>query len=186
MFHFIQTPLDWLMIIESQVYWDERGFFMETYHKWDFDNAWINCNFVQDNHSKSKAWVLRGLHFQTKNTQSKLVRVIAWSVYDVALDLRKNSPTFWKWFWIVLNSENKKQLFVPAWFAHWFLTLTDDTEFVYKCDNFYNPESEGWIMWNDEELNINWKDFFDSEKIIISEKDKKNMSLNDFRIINPF
>ncbi|NUJ98148.1 dTDP-4-dehydrorhamnose 3,5-epimerase [Candidatus Gracilibacteria bacterium] len=159
---------------------------METYNKGDFDNVGINCNFVQDNHSKSKAGVLRGLHFQTKNTQSKLVRVIAGSVYDVALDLRKNSPTFGKWFGVVLNSENKKQLFVPTGFAHGFLTLTDDTEFVYKCDNFYNPESEGGIMWNDEELNINWKDFFDSEKIIISEKDKKNMSLNDFRIINPF
>lgn len=186
MFNFIQTPLNWLIIIEPQVFWDERGFFMETYNEKKFKENGIQVDFVQDNHSKSKAWVLRGLHFQTKNTQSKLVRVIAGSVYDVALDLRKSSSTYGKWYGIILSAENKKQLFVPAWFAHWFLTLTDDTEFVYKCDNFYNPSAENWIIWNDKELDINWWIFYDIEKFIISEKDKKNMLFNDFKIINPF
>ncbi len=183
---FLKTPLDWLIIIETKVFWDERGFFMETYNEKEFKENGIQVNFVQDNHSKSKAWVLRGLHFQTKNTQSKLVRVIAGSVYDVALDLRKSSSTYWKWYGIILSTENKKQFFVPAGFAHWFLTLENNTEFVYKCDDFYNPSAENWIIWNDKELNINWWDFYNREKISTSEKDKKNMLFTDFKIINPF
>lgn len=186
MFKFIQTPLDWLIVIEPQIFWDERGFFMEIYNKKEFFEAGINKDFVQDNQSKSKAWVLRGFHFQTTNIQAKLVRVIAGSVYDVALDLRKSSSSYGKWYGIVLSAENKKQIFIPQGFAHWFLTLENDTEFVYKCDNFYTPESEGWILWNDKELNINWWDFFEIEKIIISEKDKKNISLSDFWDLNPF
>lgn len=186
MFKFIETPLKNAYVIEPQVFWDERGFFMETYNKKDFDNGWIINNFVQDNHSKSKAWVLRWLHFQTKNTQAKLVRVVAGSVYDVIVDLRKNSISFWKWFWILLSAENKKQLFVPKWFAHGFLTLEDDTEFIYKCDDFYNPEWDGWIIYNDKILNINWWEYFDTNKLIISDKDKKHPSLKDFIKNNPF
>lgn len=186
MFNFIQTPLVWAMVIEPQVFWDERGFFMETYSKKDFMNAWINIEFVQDNHSKSKAWVLRWLHFQTINTQSKLVRVVSGSVYDVAVDLRKNSPSFWKWFGILLSAENKKQFFIPQGFAHWFLTLEDNTEFVYKCDDFYNPLWDWWIAYDSQELNIDWEKYFDLEKIIISDKDKKHPHLWDFNRINPF
>lgn len=186
MFVFEKTPLLWAFVITPQIFWDERGFFMETYSKKEFINAWIDVEFVQDNHSKSKAWVLRWLHFQTKNTQSKLVRVISWSVYDVIVDLRKNSPTFWKWFWILLTSENKKQLFVPSWFAHWFLTLEDDTEFVYKCDNFYSPEFDGGILWNDKDLNINWWEYFDIEKLTISSKDQNQKTFLEFSKINTF
>lgn len=186
MFNFIKTPLNWAYIIEPQIFWDERGFFMETYNEKEFNNSWINVNFVQDNHSKSKAWVLRWLHFQTINTQSKLVRVIAGSVYDVAVDLRKESLTFWKWFWVVLSAINKKQFFIPKGFAHWFLTLEDNTEFVYKCDDFYNPVWDSWIAYNDIDLNIDWWKYFNIEDLIISEKDKKQLSLKDFSKNNPF
>jgi len=186
MFNFIKTEIDWLIIIQPQVFWDLRGFFMETYSEKEFKNAWINCNFIQDNHSKSRAWTLRWLHFQTIDTQSKLVRIVAGSVYDVVVDLRKNSPTYSKWFWIVLSAENKKQLFVPKWFAHWFLTLEDDTEFVYKCDNYYNPSFEWWIIYNDIDLNINWWEYFDTNKLIVSDKDKKQITLKEFDKINPF
>lgn len=186
MFNFIQSTLNLAIIIEPQIFWDERGFFMETYNKLEFEKAWINIEFVQDNHSKSKAWVLRWLHFQTINTQSKLVRVISGSVYDVAVDLRKNSTTYWKWYWVILSAENKKQFFIPAWFAHWFLTLEDDTEFVYKCDDFYNPEWDSWIAYNSPELNINWWKYFDTSKLIISDKDKKHLNFTDFSKNNPF
>lgn len=186
MFKFTNTSLEWAIIIEPQVFGDERGFFMETYSKKDFMEAWIDVEFVQDNHSKSKAWVLRGLHFQTINTQSKLVRVISWSVYDVAVDLRKNSPSFWKWFGLVLSAENKKQFFIPAGFAHGFLTLEDDTEFVYKCDDFYNPAWDSWIIYDSIELNINWWEYFEIDKIIVSDKDKKHKSLTEFSKNNPF
>ena len=172
MFKFIETEIPEVIIVEPQVFWDERGFFMETYSEKEFKQNWIIVNFVQDNHSKSSAWVLRWLHFQTINTQSKLVRVISWSVYDVAVDLRKGSPTYWKWIWEILSAKNKKQLFIPQGFAHWFLTLEDNTEFVYKCDDFYNPEWDWWISYDSTYLNINWWDFFDKEKLIISEKDQ--------------
>ncbi len=181
MFHFSNTPLTWAIIIEPQIFWDERGFFMETYNEKEFQNAWINVHFVQDNHSKSKAWVLRWLHFQTINTQSKLVRVISGSVYDVAVDLRKGSKSYWKWFWVILSAENKKQFFIPKWFAHWFLTLEDNTEFVYKCDDFYNPEWDSWIAYNSPELNINWWEYFDEDKLIISEKDTKHQNFDEKR-----
>lgn len=186
MFKFTEPSITWLIIIEPQIYGDERGFFMETYSKKEFENAWIACNFVQDNHSKSKAWVLRWLHFQTLNTQSKLVRVISWSVYDVAVDLRKDSKTYWKQFWIMLSAENKKQFFIPKWFAHGFLTLADDTEFVYKCDDYYNPEWDSGIIYDDIDLNINWWEYFDVKKLIISDKDKKHPTLKEFDKINPF
>lgn len=186
MLNFIKTQIEWLYVIEPQVFWDQRGFFMETYSKKDFENAWLNIDFVQDNHSKSKAWVLRWLHFQTLNTQTKLVRVISWSVYDVAVDLRKNSPTYWKWMWLVLSWENKKQFLIPKWFAHWFLTLEDNTEFVYKCDDFYNPLWDAGISYNSPELNINWWEYFDTQKLIISDKDKNHPTFLEFDKINNF
>lgn len=180
-FNFVNTEIEWLIVVEPQVFWDERGFFMETYNKQEFSKWGINIEFVQDNHSKSKKWVFRWLHFQIQNTQSKLVRVVAWSVMDYALDLRKWSDTYWKLFSILLSAENKKQLFIPKWFAHWFLTLEDDTEFVYKCDDIYNPNAELWILWYDV-----WIDFeqlkseYEIWDIIISEKDQKNIKLEDF------
>lgn len=186
MFKFINTFINWLVIIEPQVYWDERGFFMETYSKRDFFDNWIKVDFVQDNHSKSKTWVLRWLHFQTINTQSKLVRVVSGSVYDVAVDLKKWSLTYWKWYGIVLSAENKKQFFIPAWFAHWFLTLEDNTEFVYKCDDYYNPIWDGWIAYDSPELSINWLDYLGEDNFIISDKDIKHPSFNEFDKINPF
>lgn len=184
-FQKIVTPLEWCFIIEPQVFWDERGFFMETYSKKEFEKIGISCDFVQDNHSKSKAGVLRWLHFQTQHTQSKLVRVISGSVYDVAVDLRKDSPSFGKWFWIILSSENKKQFFIPKGFAHGFLTLEDDTEFVYKCDDYYAPEYDGGIHYTSPELNIDWSIYF-SGNILVSEKDSKHPTFWDFVSHNPF
>ena len=169
--------ISWLKIIEPEIFWDERGFFYESYSKKDFFENWIDVDFVQDNHSKSQKWVLRWLHFQFINPQDKLVRVVKWAVYDVVVDIRKNSPTFWKYFWIILSEENKKQLFIPKWFAHWFLSLEDDTEFLYKCSDFYNPEGEWWYSFDEEKFWINWDEIFEKfwlsrEKILLSEKDK--------------
>ena len=152
--------------------------FFESYSKKIFLENWINCEFVQDNHSKSQKWVLRWLHFQFKNPQDKLVRVTKWAVYDVAVDIRKNSPTYWKYFWIVLSEKNKKQLFIPKWFAHWFLSPEDDTEFLYKCSDIYNPEGEWWYDFFDEKIWIDLEKIFDEfwlkkDEILLSEKDKK-------------
>lgn len=188
-FIFQNTELSGVILIEPKVFGDERWFFMETYNKKDFFEAWINCEFVQDNHSKSKKWVLRWFHFQTQNTQAKLVRVTKWSVLDFAIDIRKNSSTYGKFVMEELSEKNKKQLFVPKWFAHGFLTLEDDTEFLYKCDDYYNPSSEGWILWNDEDINIDWNDIkikYDIKNIILSDKDKINPTLKEFYINNPF
>lgn len=189
MFNFTKTYIPEVIIVKPQVFWDERGFFMETYSKKEFEKAWINVDFVQDNHSKSSKWVLRGLHFQTINTQAKLVRVVSWSVYDVAVDLRKESPTYWKWIWEILSADNKKQLFVPQWFAHGFLTLEDDTEFVYKCDDFYNSDWDWGIFYNDSDIWINWDEIvkeFNIEKLLLSEKDKNHKWIKEFYNNNPF
>jgi len=155
-FKFQKTDLEDVYVIEPEVFGDQRGFFMETYNKEEFKKHGISVDFVQDNHSKSKKGVLRGLHFQKKYPQGKLVRVIKGRVYDVAVDLRKSSKTFGKWFGIELSAENKKMFWVPGGFAHGFVTLEDDTEFVYKCDQFYHPEDEGGLIWNDPELKIDW------------------------------
>jgi dTDP-4-dehydrorhamnose 3,5-epimerase len=174
------------MIVEPQVFADERGFFMETYSKREFEQAWISIDFVQDNHSKSNKWVLRWLHFQTKNTQAKLVRVTSGSVYDVAVDLRQDSPTYGTWHGVVLSAENKLQFYVPAWFAHGFLTLEDDTEFLYKCSNLYDKSSEWWIIYHDSDLAIDWGRYLPLENCIISEKDQHHPTLQEFSKNNPF
>lgn len=148
----IDTTIPDLKVIEPTVYGDERGFFMETYHEEIFQDAWITSSFVQDNHSKSAKWVLRGLHFQTRKPQAKLVRVIVWSVFDVAVDCRTWSSTYGNWYWLILSATNKKQLYVPRGFAHGFLTLENDTEFVYKCDDSYDAGYEQGIMRNDSVL----------------------------------
>jgi len=178
-----------IIIVQPKVFWDERWFFMETYNQKEFTNNWIDTIFIQDNHSKSNKWTFRGFHFQTQNTQSKLVRVLRWSVLDFAIDLRKISDTYGKFVIEILSWENKKQLFIPKWFAHGFLALEDESEFAYKCDDLYNPESEWWIIYNDADINIPWDEIMEKyiiENIILSEKDKKNMWLKDFEKISPF
>lgn len=180
----IETGIEGLYIIEPTVFGDERGFFIESYNKNDFIELGIADEFVQDNHSKSKKGVLRGLHFQTKFSQGKLVRVIKGAVYDVAVDLRKNSKTFGKWFGIELSAENKKMFFIPKDFAHGFLTLEDETEFMYKCTDFYHPEYDSGVMWNDKDINIDWqldKYSLNEENIILSDKDKKHQSLKEYK-----
>lgn len=177
-FNFIETDIKDLYIIEPAVFGDDRGYFMETYNYNDFKNAGLDMVFVQDNQSKSKKGVLRGLHFQKQNPQGKLVRVIKGEVFDVAVDLRKNSKTFGKWRGIVLSAENKKQFYVPEGFAHGFLVLSDEAEFVYKCTRFYDPSDEGGLMWNDPEIGIEWPKI-EGLEILLSEKDKKNRRLKD-------
>lgn len=179
----IETGIEGLYIIEPTVFGDERGFFVESYNKNDFIELGILDEFVQDNHSKSKKGVLRGLHFQTKFSQGKLVRVIKGSVYDVAVDLRKDSKTFGKHFGLELSAENKRMFFIPKNFAHGFLTLEDDTEFTYKCTDFYHPEYDSGIMWNDKDINIDWnfeKYNLKEKDIVLSEKDKKHQSLKEY------
>lgn len=179
----IETGIEGLYIIEPTVFGDERGFFVESYNKNDFIELGISDEFVQDNHSKSKKGVLRGLHFQTKFSQGKLVRVIKGSVYDVAVDLRKDSKTFGKHFGLELSAENKRMFFIPKDFAHGFLTLEEDTEFTYKCTDFYHPEYDSGIMWNDKDINIDWnfeKYNLKEKDIVLSEKDKKHQSLKEY------
>ena len=165
-FNFIKTEIDGMFIIEPTVFGDDRGYFLETYHYNEFKTAGIDVNFVQDNQSKSKRGVLRGLHFQTKRPQGKLVRVIKGEVFDVGVDLRKNSKTFGKWVGATLSAENKRQLYIPAGFAHGFLVLSDEAEFVYKCTDFYDPENEGGIIYNDPDINIKWP-IFDDMNILL-------------------
>lgn len=182
-FNKIETGIEGLIIIEPQVFGDNRGFFMETYAKKDFEELGIHENFVQDNHSKSKKGVLRGLHFQTKNIQGKLIRVTAGSVLDVAVDLRNGSHTFGKWVKIVLSEENKKMFYLPPGFAHGFISLEDDTEFQYKCTDYYNPECDSGVLWNDPDVGIKWefeKYGLKMEDIILSEKDKVQQTLKEF------
>ena len=170
-----ETPIKDLIIIEPKVFGDERGFFQETYNKESFSELGLNMEFVQDNHSKSKKGVLRGLHFQTKNVQGKLVRVTRGAVYDVAVDLRSDSPTFGEWYGVLLTEKNKMMFYVPEGFAHGFLTLEDDTEFLYKCTNLYSPEYNNGVIWNDPTISIDWKfeEFnITEEDLTISDKDK--------------
>ncbi|MBR1732000.1 MAG: dTDP-4-dehydrorhamnose 3,5-epimerase [Ruminococcus sp.] len=178
-FNFIKTDIDGVIIVETKVFGDNRGYFMETYHKEKFAEGGITADFVQDNQSKSTKGVLRGLHFQKTHPQAKLVRVIKGEVYDVAVDLRKDSPTYGKYVGVVLSDENKKQFFIPRGFAHGFLVLSDEAEFVYKCDDLYHPEDEGGLMWNDETIGIDWP-LDDIEELKLSEKDKQNPKLGSF------
>ncbi len=179
MFTFNKTSIEGVYIIEPKVFGDNRGYFMETYNEKDFNDAGLNYKFVQDNQSKSKEGVLRGLHFQKTFPQAKLVRVLEGEVFDVAVDLRKDSPTYGKWVGVILSSENKKQLMIPRGFAHGFVVLSKEATFTYKCDEFYHPEDEGGIMWNDEDINIVWP--YKGEPIL-SEKDKKHLSLKESKI----
>lgn len=151
-----ETGIAGLVVIEPTVHGDQRGFFMESYNKRDFATLGLTQEFVQDNHTKSRKGVLRGLHFQTRHPQGKLVRVTRGSVWDVAVDLRDNSATFGQWYGIVLSAENRKMLYVPEGFAHGFLTLEDDTEFMYKCTDYYYPEFDAGIRYDDAQVGIVW------------------------------
>ncbi len=153
---FIETKIPDVKIIEPQVFGDERGFFMETFRTSLFNENCGERNFVQENHSKSIQGILRGLHFQTENTQGKLVRVIKGEVFDVAVDLRESSATFGQWVGVVLSEDNKRQLWVPEGFAHGFYVTSKEAEFVYKCTDTYNPNAEVSIRWDDPMLNITW------------------------------
>lgn len=170
-FNFKRLEIPGVILIEPRVLEDERGFFMETYKWTDFVEFGIKERFVQDNHSKSVAkGVLRGLHFQKKPMgQAKLVRAIAGSIFDVAVDIRKNSPTYGKWISAFLSAENKKMLFIPEGFAHGFCTLEENTEVIYKCTNVYSTEDERGLIWNDKDINIQWP----IENPILSEKDSE-------------
>ncbi|OOH89335.1 dTDP-4-dehydrorhamnose 3,5-epimerase [Pasteurellaceae bacterium 15-036681] len=152
----IDTKIPDVKLLEPQVFGDERGFFMETFRDEWFKQNVANRTFVQENHSKSVKGVLRGLHYQTENTQGKLVRVVSGAVFDVAVDMRKSSPTFGQWVGEVLSAENKRQLWVPEGFAHGFYVMTDEAEFVYKCTDYYNPKAEHSLIWNDKTVGIEW------------------------------
>lgn len=174
-----KTDIEGVLIIEPTVFGDSRGYFMETYSKKDFLNAGLDFDFVQDNQSKSTKGVLRGLHLQKSHPQTKLVRVIEGEVFDVAVDLRKGSPTYGKYVSVILSGDNKKMFLIPRGFAHGFLVLSDSATFTYKCDDFYHPEDEEGIIYNDPDININWP-FMDD--IILSEKDKKHLPLSVSKI----
>lgn len=169
----VQTDFQGLYIIEPKVFEDERGYFYESYNKIKFQEQGIEITFVQDNQSKSSFGVTRGLHYQLNpRPQTKLVRVLHGAIWDVAVDIRKNSPTFGKWFGIELSAENKKQLFIPHGFAHGFSVLSQEAVVFYKCDDFYSPQDERGISYNDPFLNIDWK--VPVEKMILSAKDLKH------------
>lgn len=173
-----QSSIQGVYIIKPTIYEDERGYFFESYSQKIFRNSIKNISFVQDNESKSCYGVLRGLHFQKPPfAQSKLVRVIKGAVLDVAVDIRKGSPTFGQHVAIELTEDNHYQLFIPRGFAHGFSVLSKDVIFQYKCDNFYSPKHEGAIAWNDSDLNIDWR--IPTNKIILSEKDKHHPKLKD-------
>lgn len=179
----VETGIKDLIVIEPTVFGDNRGFFMESYSKKDFSEIGMDVEFVQDNHSKSKKGVLRGLHFQTQHVQGKLVRVTAGAVLDVAVDLRKDSPTFGKHYLVELSADNKKMFYIPPGFAHGFLTLEDNTEFQYKCTDYYAPEFDSGVLWNDSDIGIEWnfeKYGLSAEAILLSDKDKKQQTLQEF------
>lgn len=167
-----ETKLQGIKIIEPQRFGDNRGWFMEVYQYDTYRQAGINCSFVQDNRSYSKRNVLRGLHFQKKHQQDKLISVLCGKIFDVVVDIRKDSATFGQWLGIELSAENRKQLFIPKGFAHGYIVLSEDAEILYKCSEKYYPDEESGILWNDKDLQIDWQ-IEDKEKLILSEKDKK-------------
>ena len=178
----VDTEIEGVCIIEPTVFGDNRGYFMETYAQKDFKEIGKNYNFVQDNQKKKKKGVLRGLHFQKENTQAKLVRCIKGEVFDVAVDLRPESKTYGKWEGVIKKKENKKMFMIPRGFAHGFLVLSDEAEFVYKCDDVYNPNAEGGLAWNDKDVNIEWPlGDMKIEDLLTSEKDAKWPTLAELR-----
>lgn len=173
-FTFTETKIKGVYIIDVKSYGDNRGYFMETYKETDFQSAGLNYSFVQDNQSSSRKGVLRGLHFQRNHPQAKLVRVLQGEVFDVAVDLRRDSETYGQWVGVLLSGENKRQFMIPRGFAHGFVVVSDYAEFAYKCDEVYHPEDEGGLIWNDPDIGIEWPEV---GEVILSEKDKKNPTL---------
>ena len=180
-FKFIETGIEGMFIVEPTVFEDNRGYFMETYQENEFKEAGYDLTFVQDNQSKATKGVLRGLHLQLNYPQGKLTRVIKGKVFDVGVDLRGDSPTYGKWYGEILSEDNKKQLYVPPKFAHGFLVLSDEAEFLYKCTEFYHGEDESGIMWNDEDIAIDWP-LDGIDEIILSDKDKEWKTLKESKI----
>ena len=175
----VNTPLEGCLIIEPDVFGDDRGFFLETYQSDRYKkDAGIDFNFVQDNHSRSSFGILRGLHFQKTKPQGKLVRVVTGEVFDVVVDIRKKSKTFGKWTGITINDSNKKQLWVPPGFAHGFQVLSEYADFEYKCTDYYDPDDEGIIHWNDPTLNISWP----INDPVVSKKDSQAPFLSDIKL----
>ncbi len=173
-FEFKKCPIEGLYEIQPRVFGDKRGYFFEVYSEKDFNEAGLTMKFVQDNQSSSSAGVLRGLHFQKHFPQGKLVRAVEGKVYDVAVDLRKGSPSFGKYYGVILDSEKQNQFYIPEGFAHGFYVLSQHAVFAYKCTNFYHPEDEGGLMWNDKTINIDWKSIAPDLEVNLSEKDTKH------------
>ena len=180
-FKFIETGIEGMFVVEPTVFEDNRGYFMETYQENEFKEAGHDLTFVQDNQSKLTKGVLRGLHLQLNHPQGKLVRVIKGKVFDVGVDLRGDSPTYGKWHGEILSEENKRQLFIPPKFAHGFLVLSDEAEFLYKCTEFYHGEDESGIIWNDADIAIEWP-LDEIDEIILSDKDKELKTLEESQI----
>ena len=176
-----ETGIEDMFVVEPTVFEDNRGYFMETFHENDFKQAGHDLTFVQDNQSKSSKGVLRGLHLQLNYPQGKLVRVIKGEVFDVGVDLRGDSPTYGKWYGEILSEDNKKQLYIPPKFAHGFLVLSDEAEFLYKCTEFYHGEDESGIKWDDEDIAIDWP-LDGIDEIILSDKDKEWKSFEEAKI----
>ena len=179
--NFTPTEIPEVLKIQPRVFGDARGFFMETYQKEVFSQVGINYEFVQDNHSSSTKWILRGLHYQVSHTQGKLVRVVIGEIFDVAIDLRISSPYFGKWVGVYLSEVNKEQLWIPPGFAHGFLTLSDRTDVIYKTTDFYDPQGDRTIRWNDPTLGIKWPIPVDIQPLV-SEKDKLGALFTDAEV----
>ena len=175
-FTFNATEIDGVYIIDTKVFGDDRGYFAETYKKSDFDEAGLRYDFVQDNQSRSRRGVLRGLHFQRKHPQAKLVRVIEGEVFDAIVDLRDGSPTYGKWLGTMLSKENGRQLMIPRGFAHGFLVMSEFATFCYQCDDIYHPEDEGGIIWNDPDIGIEWPSV---DGLILSDRDNRHPTLKE-------
>ena len=177
-FKITKLDIEGLLIIEPTVFGDDRGYFYESYNKKELEEVGFDVEFIQDNQSKSKKGVLRGLHYQKTKPQGKLVRVISGRIIDIALDIRKDSKTFGKWYSIELSAENKKQLYVPEGFAHGFVVISDYAEFLYKVTDYYDPSDEAGILYNDPTLNIDWGNI---EEVILSDKDKVQPLFKDIK-----
>lgn len=169
----IETAIPGVLLLQPKVFRDERGFFFESYHRERFASLGIHDIFGQDNHSRSQRGTVRGLHYQLQHAQAKLCRVVVGEVFDVAVDIRRGSPTFGKWVGAVLSAENQKQIYIPPGFAHGFAVLSDTAEFLYKCSDFYYPEDDFGVLWNDPHLKIDWR----VKEPVLSEKDKKFLPL---------
>ena len=179
-FTFTHTDIEGVVIVDCKSYGDERGAFMETYKRQDFVAGGIIADFVQDNQSSSIQGVLRGLHFQLEHPQAKLVRVVDGSVFDVAVDLRPDSPTYGKWVGATLTSNNRRQFFIPRGFAHGFYVLSEKAVFAYKCDDVYHPGDEGGISWDDPDIGVEWP-LLDGVEVILSEKDRHHPAFRDIQ-----